>query len=935
MDAKAYPLNQILAFERRYVVPTYQRDYEWTREGQWQLLFNDLEQVAERLDTARARARAAGHDVVKADKEVGPHFLGAIVLDQLPSSAGSIDLRAVIDGQQRLTTLGLLIRGLLDALDAGNPRAAQLRRLLRNPDDTGSPDERYKLWPRRRDRDAWRLVMAEACDPVSKHVYVEARRYFAQRARTYIGADQKSDERASLLVDAILGLFKLVVIDLEDNDDAQVIFEVLNGRQTPLSAADLVKNLLFLRAELASAADLEAMYEKYWADFDDPWWKKEVGRGHAARRHADMLLAAWLTAATEEEATAGRLYGEIRAYLDASNRPVTDVLAEINHYGAEYRIVNAVGPEVDPRIRKAYERLIVLGMTTAMPLLLWLRMQHRAGLSMAEHRRAVVAVESFVMRRVLLGAQTRGYGRAFAQVLGNVQKAIRDKAMCVSEAVEAELRKKPQGAHWPSDDEVVTACSSRRFYGVDSRQRLRLILGALDEYLRQANPKTEKAVFDYDALTIEHIMPRAWRDWWPILAQGEAEMSLAAQRRDAMVDKLGNLTLVTTILNPSLSNASWLGKRAELSKHSALALNADVVIGDSWDETGIDERSASLGRTACSVWPRPPVLNEDELAGPDGMPARGGSSSFEWARTDAGVGVIPTGYWTTYGDLAEVGGTGPQSVGNRMASPDAPSNAYRVLDRLGRISPAFRWPDPADTRDVRSLLEQEGVSFTSDGRADPVRRLSAYQLAQLIPDRFSEEELERLAVADESRRVSAASDGEGPWVEDGQSWHLSHMCSEKTRAIVQELTRVIGTAAPDVIGPDWGQKHYVAWRVGSHIWLRVITKRSLVWLQFRTASLPTETVAERLGAVHVRGGESASSRASGPIQVASSAYWPLKIMFRNPSDVVGAGAERLRGVIQQEWQALSWRRGESVAPGSDAEAVAEDADVEDPAVVPG
>src|SRR5205807_2086440 len=134
-------------------------------------------------------------------------------------------------------------------------------------------------------------------DPVEgSHLYAEARRYFLRHSLDFIGSGDVVNTRASLLVDAALDLFKLVVIDLEENDDAQVIFEVLNGRQTPLSAADLVKNLLFLRAENRHEGQLEELYDRYWSQFDDPWWKTEVGRGHAARRHTDMLLAAWLTA---------------------------------------------------------------------------------------------------------------------------------------------------------------------------------------------------------------------------------------------------------------------------------------------------------------------------------------------------------------------------------------------------------------------------------------------------------------------------------------------------------------------------------------------------------------------------------------------------------------------------------------------------------------
>lgn len=115
MDAKTYPLQEILKQERRYIIPTFQRDYEWTKEEQWKLLFEDLEATADRLLEVRDSG-ATGSSLTRKEQAVSPHFLGAIVCAGLPFSSGGIALRSVIDGQQRLTTIQLLTRGLLDVL---------------------------------------------------------------------------------------------------------------------------------------------------------------------------------------------------------------------------------------------------------------------------------------------------------------------------------------------------------------------------------------------------------------------------------------------------------------------------------------------------------------------------------------------------------------------------------------------------------------------------------------------------------------------------------------------------------------------------------------------------------------------------------------------------------------------------------------------------
>ncbi len=291
MQAKTWALGEILKPERRYIIPTFQRSYEWTKDGQWELLFEDLIATADRLFQRRQYAKMTESQPDEAS--VSPHFLGAIVCDSLPYPAGGVALRSVIDGQQRLTTLQLLLRGLLDVVQEEElegelkGKAKSLFKMISNDEDSGaSPEDVYKLWPRRDDRELWPSVISDKVPAYDKHdhLYLQARNYFAEATRTSlteIDGDERV-ERLRALVDAADTLFKLVVIDLEKNDDAQVIFEVLNGRQTKLSASDLVKNLIFLRAEFAHADQLEELYDAYWAGFDDSWW----WRGSAARRRA-------------------------------------------------------------------------------------------------------------------------------------------------------------------------------------------------------------------------------------------------------------------------------------------------------------------------------------------------------------------------------------------------------------------------------------------------------------------------------------------------------------------------------------------------------------------------------------------------------------------------------------------------------------------------
>ena len=491
MDAKTYPLQEILKPERRYIIPTFQRDYEWTRDEQWGLLFDDLASTADRL--LEARAAVPPGSILSASKEqnVSPHFLGAIVCASLPFPTGGVALRSVIDGQQRLTTMQLLVRGLLDVLTE-----TELR-----PDQVGAPDAAQ---PFRRRREAGGGLQAVAAaqgprDLARRHgrrrpLLRTARRTTCTCRRASTSPDAVRDyattedltsdpERLTALADALSSLFKLVVIDLDDNDDAQVIFEVLNGRQTALSAIDLVKNLLFLRGELADD-DVEALYDRYWAQFDDQWWKKEVGRGHAARGRRDVLLSAWLTAATGSEANIGHLYREARIYLDGG--PSTeDVLKELSAFAAAYRVIYGADPAEDDRLATSYERIRSLDILTAVPLLTWLRTVVGAGLPSR-----TTSVRSVQWSRGRCGGsmsvgRRAGTARTSPGCFATPRSAF-EKGADVADAIVTSLQDGVLA--WPSDDDVQEAFATRRFYDNLTQPRIRLLLGAIDRQLRDREP---------------------------------------------------------------------------------------------------------------------------------------------------------------------------------------------------------------------------------------------------------------------------------------------------------------------------------------------------------------------------------------------------------------------------------------------------------------
>jgi hypothetical protein len=466
MKAETRTLQEVLHGDRRFLVPVYQRPYVWELERQWEPLWNDIEATAVRLAEARANGHAKGVEASTADQSAPPHFLGAIVIEDRPVMTGEVDTRLVVDSQQRLTTLQLLLRGVLDALNAAGVDTrlrARLRKAIRNDEEVVAKTELLKVAPRPAEEDDFVAAMSATAPEAHESKFAAARDYFERAATAFLsdgdvpedpyhmGSDVEA--RASLLTATLLGLVKVVVIDLEDVDDAQVIFEALNARNTPLSATDLVKNLLFMRAQ-AQHHDPQQLYDSLWKRFDDDsdWWLEPVGVGHAQRARQDWLLGDWLIAQLGRSINVGRLYGEFRRWLDESKTKPFDVLSTLNQYADAYEALNGRRPGATPRELEAFRRIEWLNITVAMPVMLWLLVQPTDQLPPAEREKAILAIESFVVRRMAAKYQTRAYGQVFVEVLKAAQAATYHPGQAVIEA----LRAKPHGYEWPTLEEIAT-----------------------------------------------------------------------------------------------------------------------------------------------------------------------------------------------------------------------------------------------------------------------------------------------------------------------------------------------------------------------------------------------------------------------------------------------------------------------------------------------
>ncbi len=243
METQVRTPQMVFMQPQRLVVPLFQRPYVWNEENQWEPLWNDITRTADRvLDRPH-------------DKHT-PHFLGAVVLQQTQQKTGQMQERTIIDGQQRLTTLQILLDALhaeLLFVQAAAP-AMRIEPLITNAlPFCSKPEDRFKVWPTNRDRLAFNTVMG-AEPPINYDTLghkgermVEAHRYFSERAREWLSLEgtDESATRAATIETVVRELLQMVVIDLTVDENAQEIFETLNARGAQLTAADLIKNFIF------------------------------------------------------------------------------------------------------------------------------------------------------------------------------------------------------------------------------------------------------------------------------------------------------------------------------------------------------------------------------------------------------------------------------------------------------------------------------------------------------------------------------------------------------------------------------------------------------------------------------------------------------------------------------------------------------------------
>jgi uncharacterized protein with ParB-like and HNH nuclease domain/alkylated DNA nucleotide flippase Atl1 len=670
-------LKQLVQGEKQFRVPLWQRQYTW-RIADHRLLWRDiLEQYARTEDAAGASNSG--------------HFLGSIVLSPLPSAASGVASYLVVDGQQRLTTLMLLLCAIRDAAAKTDSRAIERYDELYLINKFQQGEAAYRLVPTQADRDAFFACVMRSGSEGGQDPIGQAYRFFRSHVEL-LGPDEEP-----LDLNRLTGIVveRLAVVDITtgQGDNAHRIFQSLNATGVNLTQADLLRNLIFMLLPTRAAR----VYDEVWRPmerligFDN---LEGLARVDLQRRGIDVAVDDVFR--RHQDRLENMPGGE-----EAIEEAVRDLALRARHYK---RLIDPAA-EDDPEVRGGLLRLRRWGAQTSYPVLMAAYDLRERGLLPVEGLREVVSyIESFLVRRQLAGVPTNALNRLFVQFVAQLPQDA-----TFPQALRQELSR--QRRYWPNDEQLREAIRTRPFYFSGRGPQRKLIL----ERLEESYGHPERIDFENTDLTIEHVLPQTlseeWREHLTSLGQDPDEV------HQSLVHTLGNLTL--TAFNGRLSNNPFERKR-QIYGASHLELNRALTAQDAWGRDEIMARADELADHAIKIWPSP-VPGVAELP-----------TGFDWKRINAAIAAIPRGRWTTYGELAQLGGAVAMPVGQHIANASGLDNAYRVLGSDGKPRPDFRWESPEDTRDPAELLREDGVRFDACGTADRSQRITAAELSSLI-----------------------------------------------------------------------------------------------------------------------------------------------------------------------------------------------------------
>ncbi len=548
-------------------IPHFQRAYVW-EEDQWERFLEDLSYVS---------------------RTNSEYFMGSVILKQQETTSQSQtrDIRTVIDGQQRLTTIMLFLKALYQKLEQSN----NFSNIFKTFNDEIILEHNYL------DKPVFEKILLD------KELTKQEKENLISKCYEFFVKNLNNEINPNNILQNVL----FIGIDLANSEDEQQIFDTINSLGVSLTTAELLKNYLF-------KDDIES-YKENWRDVFEKndetrnYWEQEVTSGRQKRDNIDLFLQSYLFIKIQEKtlkvtsdykekfSRIDSIFNSYKQFIKNYNLDKNGLIRELKEYATVYKkIVDPVVSEKDIEKNNYMQRLNLLifslGITTVIPYMLYVfkKVQDES-----EKSKIFGYLETYFMRRIICRATTKNYNQLFGISLINNEI---DSFSKLQEFIE----NKSDGIdHMPTDKDVETGFKESILPNLQALS----ILYLMEKTIRSDLNSTELKPFD--EYSLEHLMPKNWRNNWD---QGGKLSDLQGKERDRILATLGNLTLLTRKLNSSIRDSDWTSKKIGSGKNKGLDEYAQGIEifsknlqKDTWNEDDIKERADELYKYAIlKVW---------------------------------------------------------------------------------------------------------------------------------------------------------------------------------------------------------------------------------------------------------------------------------------------------------------------------------------------
>lgn len=566
LQAGETTLNKLLNTSRQFIVPIFQRNYSWQKSQYEQLWF----------------------DILRASKfkEKQNHFIGSIVYIDMGTPAGRPQQLLLIDGQQRLTTISILLCAIKDYVQKFNLETKLINlakiknQFLYNSDEID--EDRYKLLLNVQDKETYIKLIDNTIFTVNKPAtnIIKCYEFFYERIEDFIKQHGQIDE-------IYAGIFKLSLVSIsldKDSDNPQMIFESMNSTGKDLSQTDLLRNYLLMDLTPEKQTRL---YKTYWKPmeelFGEDIYKNDVNK-------FDYFIRDFLTLKSDTGyiCKINNVYENFKRYYLDNNCEKFAVLKDLFTYAKYYACIDLL-QENDDELKLYWQEFKKLDSHVVYPFLLKLYDDYSCQILIKEDFKKILQVViSYLWRRAICEIPTNSLSKTFATLYQAV-----DKEDYVNSVIKAFVFKSSY-KRFPSDYEVREKLQTKDIYHFRLRKYL---LEALENYYHKESIDLNTANY-----TIEHIMPQNIEhnlSWQQMLGEDWQEV------HSLYLHTLGNLTI--TGYNAEMSNKSfWEKVNGESGfKHSHLKLNESIAQCDVWNKKAIQRRTNILTDIILKIWKYP------------------------------------------------------------------------------------------------------------------------------------------------------------------------------------------------------------------------------------------------------------------------------------------------------------------------------------------